>query len=247
MSLSLQLYSARNYSSITETFRLLAELQISFVEGYRGLLERPEQTADALAKHGIEMHSAHLLLSQIEADFDGVIAKAARLGIARIYAPYLDAGERPDTHAGWEQFAQRLASAGERLAAHGIRFGWHNHDFEFVPTEDGSVPMRVILETAPEVEWQADLAWIHRAGEDPRAWIDAYGARITAAHVKDAAPAGVTDEDGWCDLGEGEMNWPALLTALRAKGCDLFVLEHDNPADFPRFARRSAKAFRAML
>ena len=64
--------------------------------------------------------------------------------------------------------------------------------------------------------------------------------RITAAHVKDIAPAGENAaEDGWADPGHGTVDWPALYAALKAAGVEHFVMEHDNPADPARFAKRA--------
>ena len=85
-----------------------------------------------------------------------------------------------------------------------------------------------------------DVAWVIRGGADPFAWIEKYKDRITAAHVKDIAPAGQnTDEDGWADVGHGTVDWASLIAALRNIGCTHFVMEHDNPKDDARFATRS--------
>ncbi len=126
----------------------------------------------------------------------------------------------------------------------GLRFAWHNHDFEFVPCRDGAVPQRVILDAAPEIGWEMDVAWVVRGGADPMQWIDEYASRIVAAHVKDIAPAGeAQEEDGWADVGHGTMDWPAIIKALRDKTpARVFVMEHDNPSDVERFARRSIEA-----
>ena len=57
-----------------------------------------------------------------------------------------------------------------------------------------------------------------RGGADPLDWIDRYGARIVAVHVKDIAPAGeCADEDGWADVGHGTIDWPAIWKRLGAK------------------------------
>jgi sugar phosphate isomerase/epimerase len=136
---------------------------------------------------------------------------------------------------------------GEKVRAAGLAFGWHNHDFELVPLADGSVPMQIILENAPGIDWEADIAWIIRGGGDPMDWIARHGSRITAAHVKDIAPAGeCTDEDGWADVGHGVVDWRGIKTALVSAGTGLFVMEHDNPSDNTRFATRSINAFHAL-
>ncbi|MEM6390643.1 MAG: sugar phosphate isomerase/epimerase [Pseudomonadota bacterium] len=247
MGLSFQLYSARSYPDLAELLSLLAELGYDQVEGFGGLYEDPKATRAALDQAGLRMTSGHVLLPEFESDLNRVADLAETLGIGQLYAPYLDEAERPADRAGWARFAERLAMIGQRVHDRGLRFGWHNHDFEFAPLADGSVPMQVILDEAPDLEWQADLAWIHRAGADPLAWIEAHALRITGAHVKDIAATGeAVDEDGWADLGQGVMDWATLLGALRAAQVELLVLEHDNPSDPERFARRSIAGFEAL-
>ena len=64
--------------------------------------------------------------------------------------------------------------------------------------------------------------------------------RGVPAFMKDIAPKGEKqDEDGWADVGHGTQDWPAIKAELDAQGVTHFVLEHDNPADHARFARRS--------
>jgi sugar phosphate isomerase/epimerase len=154
---------------------------------------------------------------------------------------------RPTDGAGWRALGARLQNAGAPVVAAGLKFGWHNHDFEFVALPDGTIPQTALFEGGPDLAWEMDVAWVVRGGSDPLAWIDAHKTRIIAAHVKDIAPVGQnTDEDGWADVGHGTVNWGAIMPALRAIGVENFVMEHDNPSDHARFARRalaSAKTF----
>ena len=92
--------------------------------------------------------------------------------------------------------------------------------------------MDVILEAAPDMEWEMDLAWVVKGGEDPITWMDKYGSRITAIHVKDIAPAGEKlDEDGWADVGHGTLDWKSLIATSKAKTkAKYFVAEHDKPS-----------------
>jgi len=83
---------------------------------------------------------------------------------------------------------------------------------------------------------------------DPIGWIDRYRHRIPLIHVKDVAPVGErTNEDGWSDVGEGALPWPALWSACVAAGAEVMIAEHDNPSDFDRFARVSCTAMRTFL
>ena len=108
--------------------------------------------------------------------------------------------------------------------------------------------MDIMLDAAPDMAWEGDLAWIVRGGRDPMDYVNRYGARLSAIHVKDIAPAGENlDEDGWSDLGAGTIDWTALLRACRSHSDDIFyVLEHDKPSDPIGYATRSAKAFNTL-
>ena len=142
--------------------------------------------------------------------------------------------------------AASSAQIGDRLAAQGLSLAWHNHDFEFRKLADGSYPLDLMFEAAPKLLWEADIGWLHAAGEDPLRWIEKYRDRVRAVHVKDKAPEGEkANEDGWTDIGDGVIDWKRLKPALSAKGLDLLVLEHDNPADYESFARRSRAAIAA--
>lgn len=240
--ISYQLYSSRNFPPLSDTLAMLAGAGFTSVEGYGGLYaDAPAlaQLAVGLEASGLSMPTGHFGLAQIEQSPEFVIEVARTLGLATIYCPHVMPVDRPKDGAGWAAFGARVQAAGAPLRAAGFGFGWHNHDFEFVATPDGVIPMEAILRGGPDLEWEIDVAWVVRSGADPVAWIDRYGPRITAAHVKDIATAGTTTEDGWADVGHGVMDWPGLMAALRGTGCTVFVLEHDNPSDHVRFATRS--------
>ena len=244
---SYQLYSSRNFPPLADTLAMLAGLGYAQVEGYGGVYEDPEATAALLRETGLTMPSGHVGLDMLEGDPAGTVAMARTLGMETVFCPHLAEAARPVDAAGWQAFAARLTEAGKPVRDAGMAFGWHNHDFEFRTLADGSVPMRILLEAAPDLLWEADIAWIARGGSDPFAWIAEFGDRLAAVHVKDIAPAGeCADEGGWADVGHGTLDWPALMKAVKATPCRLFVMEHDNPADNARFAQRSMAAVRAM-
>jgi sugar phosphate isomerase/epimerase len=241
MTYSFQLYSARDFQPWQDVLTMLAEAGYTMVEGFGGVYEDPAGFRALMDGNGLTMPSGHFSIDALETDLDGVFAKAAALGIKTIYCPHLVEELRPVDRAGWEGFAARLAAVGTKVRAHGLGFGWHNHAFEFVALADGTVPMQVILDLAPSIEWEADIAWIIRGGGDPADWISRFDSRITAVHVKDIAPQGeCEDEDGWADVGHGTVDWTALLKQLRASQVKrLYVMEHDKPSDTTRFAKRS--------
>lgn len=244
--LSFQLYSARNFPPLDDQLATLAGLGYRLVEPYGGLLDKADALAAAMAALGLAAPSSHVGLPALKSDLAGTVAAAKRLGTTLLIVPAIPPGERHKDAEGWRDFGRELADVQTSLSAHGIRLAWHNHDFEFQPTAEGLYPLDLIFEGAPALHWQADIGWIERAGQDAADWIARHRDRIVAFHVKDLAPAGRNaDQDGWADIGQGTIDWPRLLPVMQATAAELFVLEHDNPSDFKRFATRSRDAVAA--
>ena len=249
-TLGFQLYSARNFQPFSGIYPKLQAAGYGEVEGYGALYAAlADSELDAFRKelddNSLTMPTAHFGLDMIESDPGRVIKIAKTLGIEAVYCPYLMPDQRPTDAAGWFAFGQRLQAAGKPLRDAGLVFGWHNHDFEFVALPDGSTPQEQIFSGGPELDWEADIAWVIRGGADPFAWIESYGKRISAVHVKDIAPAGEnTDEDGWADVGHGTVDWKGLIAALKSTRVKHFVVEHDNRGDIDRLVTRSIAAFK---
>ncbi len=244
--LSFQLYSARNFPPLESQLATLAALGYRRVEPYGAMLADVDALAGALAKHRLTAPSCHVGLDALAGDLDGTVQSVKSIGAKLLIAPFLQPDERPGDAAGWRALGGKLADLQATLATHGLRLAWHNHDFEFVRTEDGQVPLLLMFEAAPNLLWQADIGWVARAGEDVAAWLDRHGERIAAIHLKDLAPAGENaDEDGWADIGHGTMDRARLAPLLATTSAELFVAEHDNPSDYERFARRSRAAVAA--
>jgi sugar phosphate isomerase/epimerase len=214
------------------------------VEGFGGVFDDPPAFRKKMDALGLSMPTGHFGIDLLEDDFARAAGIAKALGVTNIICPFLAPELRPTDAAGWRAFGERLARLGEAAGKAGLDFGWHNHHFEFEKLADGQVPMQIILDAAPGIGWEIDVAWVVRGNADPLEWIDRHGRRISAVHVKDIAPKGENaDEDGWADVGHGTVDWKTIMKALREKTpAKVFVMEHDKPSDVGRFARRSIEA-----
>jgi sugar phosphate isomerase/epimerase len=238
--LSFQLYSARLLEPLEAQFDLLKGLGYTKVEPYGGLLNDPQALKRQLQSHGMTAPTVHVGLDRLRADPVAAIRLCRELGVQTIYAPAPPPGERDGGEAEWTALGRELHRIGRIASAEGLKFGWHNHHWEFAKAADGRRYIDLLLEEAPDLVWEADLAWIVRGGADPVAELKRYASRIEAIHVKDIAAAGqCVDEDGWADPGYGVLDWPTLVPLLKAIGVTLFVAEHDKPNDVARFARRA--------
>ena len=219
---------------------MLADAGYKQVEGFGGIYDDSKALRGQLDQADLTMPTGHFDLKTIEAAPKKAIEIAQSLGIKALFVPYLEVVDRPETADGWLAFGRRLDEAGKPLKDAGLNFGWHNHDFEFKSLGGDDLPLDLILEGGKELVLELDLAWVSVAGQRPSDWVLKYSDRLVAVHVKDIATTGsCLDEDGWEDVGHGTLEWEDTIQSVRETDCQLLVMEHDNPNDDARFARRS--------
>ena len=236
--ISLQLYTVREHTAddMIGTLRRLAEMGFTAVEfaGYGGL--SPTDLRPVLDDLGLRASGAHVPLDSWEADPGSVVADMHTLGCAHAVVPIVPA-ERRDA-ASVARLAEDFNSWGELCRSRGVTFSYHNHDFEFAPSSDGTTMWDVLVrETDPDlVHLELDLYWVRYGGADPEAVLRDLGERVSLVHLKDMA----TDERrSDLPVGEGTMPWPRLLRAADEVGVEWFVAEQDNPRDALDDARSS--------
>lgn len=238
--LSFQLYSARMMPTLEDQFEMLERVGYRLVEPWGGLLDAPERLKGLLDTYGMAAPSCHVGIERLRADAPGTAALLRGLGVEIAVAPAPPQGKFENDEDGWRALGAELQTYAEAMADAGLALAWHNHHWEYKPTASGALPLDLIFEAAPDLQWEADLAWIVRGGADPIAELAKRPGRTPLVHVKDIAPEGeCADEDGWADVGHGVLDWASIMTAAEVAGATIFVVEHDKPSDVERFARRS--------
>ena len=238
--LSFQLYSAREMQPVEKQFELLAALGYRMVEPFGGLYADVAKLKSLMDRHGMRAPTAHVGLDRLRADTKAAVALCRSLGVTTMLAPAPPMGEREGDEAHWRRLGKELAGYHKIVTGEGLRFGWHNHHWEYGKTAGGKTFLDCLFEESPDMLWEADLAWIVRGGADPVAELGKRRDRVVAVHIKDLAPAGQNaDEDGWADPGHGVLDWAKLLPAIAATTAEVYAVEHDKPNDVARFARRA--------
>ena len=130
-------------------------------------------------------------------------------------------------------FARRLNENGARLAAQGIRLGYHNHNVEFIPLGNGRPALELLIaETdARYVDFELDLGWAKSAGEDPAALIRQHAGRVRQVHLKDllATPANHELQLNTAEVGRGVQNWDEIAEALKSARVEHAYVEQEPP------------------
>lgn len=236
-TIALQLYTVRSAGGLGARLALAAEAGYAWVEseGLHGL--SPAEFLGCLRESGLGLASMHVEMSELDQRLPEILQVLQALDCRQLVMPWLDEAERPASREGWIALAGRLQAHAQALAAQGIGLAYHNHAFEFEGLDDGRTVLETLMAAAPALRWQADVAWVARAGEDPAVWLSRYAARLQSVHVKDLASAeGEPDEQGWATLGEGRLPWGDWLPGLAAR-LQTFIVEHDHPVNPARTAR----------
>jgi sugar phosphate isomerase/epimerase len=205
----------------------------------------PNDVRAILDKNGLASPSCHVGYDVVEKKWPETLDAAHVVGHRYIICPWVDEKQRvaPD---GWKRAAELFNKAGEASQKAGIQFGYHNHSFEFEPSDSlgGKLPYDFLLaETDPKlVAMEMDLCWISVAGKDPLAYFDKYPDRFPLVHVKDwvkdsTASSGYKGAMGQsvkfyghlADVGKGSIDWKRIFAQSGKAGIEHYFVENDDP------------------
>ncbi len=240
--LSIQLYTLRSLEDLDRILDTVADAGYRYVETVGSHLDDAANVRAKLDARGLTASSSHVSLAALRERPDAVVEACRALGFTDLFIPAVPPDQRDMAAEGWRSLGQELGRMAERFRQHGIRLGYHNHHWELKPKDGAKTALELIFEAAGSspLAWQVDVAWLVRGDADPKEWIDRYRSKVTAAHVKDIAPAGQNeDQDGWTDVGSGMLDWRDLWRVCRQAGAKWMVVEHDKPADPAQTARAS--------
>lgn len=240
--LSIQLYTLRSLEDPGRILDTVAQAGYRYVETVGSHLDNAADIRSKLDARGLKASSSHVSLAALREKPDAVVEACRVLDISHLYMPAVPLEQRDMAAEGWRSLGLELGRAAERFREHGIRLGYHNHDWEMRPKDGGQTALELLFEAAgaSPLTWEVDVAWLVRGQADPKQWIERYRSRIAAAHVKDIAPPGRNeDQDGWADVGAGVIDWRDLWHVCRKAGAEWMIVEHDKPADPAQTARAS--------
>ena len=83
-------------------------------------------------------------------------------------------------------------------------------------------------QAAPDVvKAEIDVYWIQAGGGDPALWVQRCAGREPLLHLKDMS---VTPEreQRFAEIGEGNLNWSAIMDAAREGGVEWYLVEQDD-------------------
>lgn len=191
-------------------------------------------------------------------DFDGALDYARTLNVRYVVCSFplvppaqrvrLDVAARdPDAFgrailsmddAAWDAHLRFLNQTGARFAQAGFRLAYHNHAPDFAPAGGGTRYDQTMARTDPRlVCLELDCGWAIAAGADPLQLMARAPGRFRLLHLKDVAPGQAPSITGHTrtvmPMGNGVLDWRAIIAAARRDGVEAMFIEQEPPYDRP--------------
>ena len=228
-----------NQQQLHETVHRLAGIGFEYVElAAVAAVDGPDaDTSPAtlrqmLDDHGLRASSAHRRFGNLRDNTAEELDYLQTLGCSMVAPPVIfDVYDYRDFD-GYRRFLEEAQPVRETVAAAGIDFAYHNHSHEFVHFA-GTNAMEYMIEKS-QMQMELDTYWTAISGADPAEMISRLKGRIRYLHCKDAQVFPTDDPDlfampgpTFAPVGEGLLNWGAILAAAAAAGTEYYIVEQD--------------------
>lgn len=236
--IGLQAYTFRGSwpNGIEATLDTIKSLGVTEMEGgpIKGITT--EELRKQLDKRGIKMKSIGADYKMLAASTDETIRDAKILGATYVMVAWIPHNNPFDLETAKKAVAD-FNRSGKILKENGITLCYHNHGFEFVPYEDGTLFDYIVKNTNPEyVSFEMDLLWAAFPGQDPVALLNKYGNRFKLMHLKDLKKgvesnlSGGTPTTNDVALGTGSIDIAGVLKASKKAGIKHYFIEDESPS-----------------
>ncbi len=153
-------------------------------------------------REGLAICATHVGYGDLTEKLDEVIEKHHHWG-----CKYVGLGGMPEEYRssgdGYAAFAKKASEIGRSLSEAGLKFIYHNHNFELAKF-DGTTGLDILIEQSdPDTfDFEIDVFWIQAGGGDPAEWIRKVDGRMKVVHLKDMAVT-TGREQRFAEVGKG--------------------------------------------
>jgi len=230
-----QLYTVRDHTKdlagLVETLRKVRAIGYEAVQLSAIGPIPDEEITKACRDEGLVICATHESGEMILDEPRKVVERLDVYGCRHTAYPY-PGGVSLDTLDDVKALASRLNEAGRVLHEGGKVLSYHNHNIEFRRI-DGRLMLDVLYEeTDPRcLQGEPDTYWVQYGGGDPVAWCGKLAGRLPLLHMKDYQTRPDNKPD-FAEIGNGNLDWPRIVAAADAAGCEWFIVEQDTcPGD----------------
>ncbi len=195
-----------------------------------------EESRKMLDERGMKCSSFGAGYDQLLTKLDEVGRNAKAMGASYVMLAWIRKGNEFTLDQAKDAVANFNRIGRELKEKYGLTFCYHNHGYEFVKHEDGTLFDYIAKNTDPNyVSFELDLLWAKFPGADPAALLTKYGSRFKLMHLKDLRKgvegnlSGGTPVENDVTLGTGQVDLPAVLKAANKAGVVHYYIEDESP------------------
>jgi sugar phosphate isomerase/epimerase len=235
LKIAAQMYTLRDfiktYEDMAATFKRVKEIGYNAIQLSACFNVEPQRIKELADKENLDICATHISYDRLKNDIEAVI-KEHKLWCCK----YVGIGAMPEEYRGdakgIKAFAVEASEIGRRLNASGLKLISHNHKFEFEKF-DGLTGMDILLnESDPEaLDFEIDTYWVQAGGANPVDWIRKVSGRMDVIHFKDMGI--IRDQQVYAEIGEGNLDWPAILKTCESTNVIWAAIEQDECARNP--------------
>ncbi len=232
LELGVQLYTFRNElkNDAYGTLKQISELGFKKIETarsgnghYYGF--SPKEMKDICVDLGMKLVSGHVHLDK---NWKKTMEEAVTSG-----QEYLICSTMPSTGQtidNYKSVAETFNKAGEECKKLGLKFGYHNHEYEF-EMNNGEVLYDILLKNTESdlVHMELDLGWVVVSGNDPLDYFNKYPGRFPLWHLKDMDMTKKISTE----FGKGGLDIAQMMKNQKVSGVEHIFIEQEEYADHP--------------
>lgn len=233
-NIGIQLYSVRDdiQKDFKGTIQAVANAGYKSIEAanysdgkFYGLSPAAFKTAiESVGMEVLSSHTSKALPEDVSAAnwdeiwkwWDACIQAHKAAGMKYLVNPWMPA---PKTISELQAYCDYFNQIGERCKKAGLKFGYHNHNFEFKEVEGQIIYDYMLQHTDPsKVFFEMDVYWTMRGGQSPVEYFQKYPGRFKLLHIKDHKELGQS----------GMMGFDAIFRNLDKAGTERLIVEVEN-------------------
>jgi sugar phosphate isomerase/epimerase len=240
--IGLQLWSVRDAlrEDFDDTIERIAKMGYNYVEGFGyenggWFGKNPKGMKEVLKDWNLKMPSAHFVISgnkhfdtktnMVTDEVKKLVEDSVKVGQRYLISPWMDNEDRKDLDT-LKKFCEKLNKCGEYCKSMNLRFGYHNHWFEFDKVGGEMIYDVLLKNTDPQfVTMEMDVCWVTYSKQNPVEWFKKYPKRFELLHMKDLIDGAETHEDASCIIGKGVVDFEDIIANASKGGVKMYIAE----------------------
>jgi len=222
-TIAIQQYSLKDFEGGWEAaFEAVKSLGLDTIEPWCGAVPKDpdsgmsvEKLRSSLDAAGLKLVCGHMTAAEYDTRYETWKRLLLDYGSKHWVIPFAKA----ETLEEWLGLLPKFREMAARLAADGLKLGYHNHHMELEEFGEKRV-MEHLLDEMPELQAQFHIGqFLPERGINLADWVRKYEGRVCSIHVNDR------DSDAHARLGAGSCRAEEAIRAALDTGVDTFILE----------------------